>query len=179
MTKCFYTESDVTQSASQLLICSISLDGKSEKNQEKHFKRAFPDSWKAAKNLLKYGDNEEINIYDKDDNKPKLGDVIWTQTGGNKHIGYCIVRNHEEENVNKDAVKLCIISAKNKARELKLEYIGMDLFASNGPEEWADIVDIVEDGVEEIQGVVCIPTNDALVSVMDNLPGPKTFRMIK
>jgi len=171
MSKCLYTEADVTQSGAQLLICSISLDGKTSRQYEKHFKRAFPESWNVADSMLKCDvDNENTDV--------NVGDVIWTRTGGNKHIGFCVVNKEFEDEINKDAVKLCINSAKLKARELNINYVGMDLFASKSPQEWASIVGILESSLEEIQGIVCIPDNDALTAVMENLPGSNNFTVV-
>ena len=168
MSKCLYTEAEITQSGAQLIICSIALDGLTNKTEKTKFKKSFPDSWNAAKQMLNCnvdGENTEVRV----------GDVIWTRTGGNKHIGYCVVRDTESNPIDKKAIELCINSAKMKARELNTEYVGMDLFASENAQDWADIVDIVESKLEEIQGVVCVPTNDKLLSVMENLPGSNNF----
>lgn len=173
MSKCIYTESEITQSGAQLIICSIALSGLTDKTEEKKFKRSFADSWNAAKQML------DCNVDDENYEEVRVGDVIWTETGGGKHIGFCVVRENDKDGVNKEAVRLCVSSAKTKARSLKNKYVGMDLFASDTPQQWADIVDIVEDNLEEIQGVVCIPTNDALIKVMENLPGSNDFRMFE
>jgi len=172
MSKCVYTESEITQSGAQLIICSIALSGLTDKTEETKFKRSFPESWNAAKQMLNCTVDNELN-------EVRVGDVIWTRTGGGKHIGFCVVRENDKDVANKEAVRLCVSSAKTKARSLKNKYVGMDLFASDTPQQWADIVNIVEDSLEEIQGVVCIPTNDELVSVMENLPGSNDFRMIE
>ena len=170
MSKCLYTESDVTQSAGQLLICSADLNGEKTK-EEKNFARCFPNSWNVAKEMLR------CQIDDDHDTEVRLGDVIWTRTGGGKHIGFCVVK--EDGKINRSAVSLCINSAKNKARELNIEYVGMGLFGCNTAKDWADIVPIVEFSLEEIQGVVCVPTNRDLLDVLDFLPGSKKFTMIK
>ena len=175
MSKCIYTESDVTNSASQLIITDVSLDGSVRSFAQQRFKRSFPKAYEAVIQMLKISDHK------KDDKTygAKVGDVIWTTSGGNKHLGFCIVRESANKPLNTKAVKLCMKSAREKARSLKKEYVGMDLFASDTPEEWASIVGIVEDNLEEIQGVVCIPTNDALVKVLENLPGSNEFKIMK
>ena len=106
MSKCLYTEAVVTQSGAQLLINAISLD--IEKKNE--FGKAFPEAWNVMNDMLKC-DVDDPNA------RAHLGDVIWTQQGGNKHIGFCIVKEHEDSNINKKAVGLCMKSARNKARE--------------------------------------------------------------
>jgi len=167
MSKCLYTEAEVTQSGAQLLINAISFDDV----KRNKFRHAFPEAWKAMRDMV-------ICKVDDPSNKVNVGDVIWTQQGGNKHIGFCIIKEHEESDINKKAVGLCMKSARNKARELNCKYVGMDLFASKTPQDWANIVDIVENELQEIQGIVCIPTNDELVKVLENLPGSRNFRMI-
>jgi hypothetical protein len=169
MSKCLYTEADVTQSGAQLIICSTSLDGQTSSLREKHFRRAFPAAWEVADKMLSIKVDEAESA--------RLGDVIWAQPGGNRHIGFCIVKENDSDVVHKDAVALAMTSAKNKARELNIQYVGMDLFASESGKDWADIVGVVEENLEEIQGVVCIPTNRQLNAVLSNLPGSKDFIM--
>lgn len=174
MSKCLYTESDVTQSGAQLVINAISLDGETKTKLQKKFKHAFPEAWSMMDQML-----NAHKLMENDQLKSSVGDVIWADAGGNRHIGFCIVKENANDEVNKKAIELCIKSAKSKARQLNIEYVGMGLFASESPKEWANIVDIVEKNLEEIQGVVCIPTNDDIVEVLSSLPGPRDFKMIK
>lgn len=171
MSKCLYTEAVITQSGAQLIVNAINLDGKPFSENDKEFKRAFPEAWNALDQMLKPQVDDPAT-------KVNVGDVIWIMTGGNKHIGFCIVKEHSDDTINKKAVGLCIKSAKNKARELNCEYVGMNLFASDTPNDWASIVGIIEHELEEIQGVVCIPTNDELIKVLETLPGSRNFKMI-
>ena len=175
MSKCIYTESDVTDSAAQLILTDVSLDGSVRSFAQQRFKKAFPKAYEALIQMLTLSNSNK-------DNKNygvKVGDVIWTTAGGNKHLGFCVVRESANRPLNTKAVKLCMKSAREKARSLKNEYVGMDLFASDTPEEWSSIVGIIEDNLEEIQGVVCVPTNRDLLDVLDFLPGSKKFTMIK
>jgi hypothetical protein len=173
MSKCLYTEADVTQSGAQLLINAISLDGKILSDKTKKFQHAFPEAWKAMRQMLT--NTMDLQDVETDVN---VGDVLWLTQGGNKYIGFCIVKKTSEHDINKEAIKATIRSTRNKAKELGIKYVGMDLFASETPQDWAEIVDDVEEALGEIQGVVCIPTNEELVNVMENLPGSKNFKMI-
>ncbi len=102
---------------------------------------------------------------------PKLGDVVWTQTSGNKYIGFCIVKRNKNAPINKKALRLCLYSAANKAKTLNNKYLGMDLFCCKDGKEWSNIVKIIENCLEDIQNIVCIPTNEKLVDVLEQLPG--------
>jgi len=42
MSKCLYTEAEITQSGAQLIICSIALDGLTNKTEKTKFKKSFP-----------------------------------------------------------------------------------------------------------------------------------------
>jgi len=171
MKKCLYTESDITQTGAQLILCSVSLDGSIGNVAEQKFKRAFPDAYSSLLSMLRADVDEKF--------KANLGDVVWVTTSGNRHIGFGIVRKTCREPINTKALKLVINSTRNKAIALKKEYVGMDLFACDTPHEWAAIVGIIEAELKDIQAVVCIPTNDALVKVLEALPGEKNFRAIK
>ena len=171
MNKAIYTESDITQTGAQLILCSVSLDGTIANIAEQKFKRAFPDAYATMLSML--------NAPVEDKLKARLGDVIWVTTSGNRHIGFGIVKKSCTEAINTKALKLIMKSAREKAKALQKEYVGMDLFASDTPQEWAAIVGIIETELKEIQAVVCIPTNDALMKVLEALPGEKTFRAIQ
>ena len=172
MKKCLYTEADITQTGSQIILHGISLDGIPRGRQDRHFKHAFPDAWNVVQSML----NSDIEDEDTDVN---VGDVIWANQGGNRHIGFCIVRESSDSEINKIAVSLCMRSAAKKAKELNLEYVGMGLFGSDTSKEWANIVEEIEENLGNIQSVVCIPTNDELTDVLENLPGSHNFTMIK
>ena len=111
--------------------------------------------------------------------KARVGDVIWVSPGGNRTIGFAIVRESSSSPINTKALKAVMKSAHNKAKELQIEYVGMGLFACDTPQEWGNIVNIVEKELGDIQGVVCIPTNDALLKVLDSLPGSKDFMAVR
>ena len=107
--------------------------------------------------------------------KPQIGDVIWVNPGGNRHLGFAIVKETEKDVINIKALRLVMKSVHNKAKALNLEYVGMGLFACDTPYEWSNIVDIIEENLKDTQAVVCIPTNDALKKVLESLPGSNDF----
>lgn len=165
--KAYYTENDITNTASQLMICSINLDGSVVNIQDQRFKRAFPEAYNAMISMLKAPVDEKL--------KPRLGDVIWVKIGGNRTLGFAIVKESSNSSINMKAIRVAMKSAHNKAKELELEYVGMGLFASDTPSEWASVVDVIEESLKDTQAVVCIPTTDALIKVLDALPGSKDF----
>ena len=165
--KSYYTENDITNTASQLMMCSVCLDGSISNIQDQRFKNAFPDAYTTMLSMVKADVEEKY--------KARLGDVIWVRPGGNKTIGFAIVRETSTSPINTKAIRAVMKSAHNKAKELKIKYVGMGLFACDTPNEWASIVDIIEESLKDTQAVVCIPTNDALLKVLDSLPGTKNF----
>ena len=177
MSKCLYTESEVTQSGAQVLITAMTLNGETDKHSKK-FQHAFPGAWEVM-GQMRLGDHAEHTDENSENLTVNLGDVIWSHQGGNRQIGFCFVKESEKGDINKKAVALCIKSAVNKAKSLGIGYVGMDLMGCKDGKEWADIVDIVENSLGECKGFVCIPTNEELVDVLENLPGPNSFQIFK
>ena len=165
--KSYYTENDITNTAAQLMVCSITLDGSITNIQDQRFKRAFPDAYNTMLSMLKAPVDAKL--------KPKLGDVIWVRQGGNRTLGFAIVKESSDSPINMKAVRAVMKSTHNKAKELNINYVGMGLFACDTAQEWASIVDVLEESLKDTQSVVCIPTNDALLKVLDALPGSKNF----
>jgi hypothetical protein len=169
--KIYYTENDITNTAAQLMMCSVCLDGSISNIQDQRFKRAFPDAYYAMLSMIKSNVEEKL--------RPHIGDVIWVNPGGNRTIGFSIVRESSSSSINIKALRAVIKSAHNKAKEMGIQYVGMGLFACDTPQEWGSIVTIIEKELGDVQGVVCIPTNDALLKVLDSLPGSKDFVAVR
>lgn len=165
--KCIYTEAEVTMSGAQLLACAINEDGQPIGKSERKFIKIFPEAYGVVKKMM---------MSDAAD-PPRLGDVIWATQGGNKHIGFCIVRKGgDEEKLHSLAVKACMKSIGNKAKELNHKYVGMDLFGSDNSSEWNDVVEDIEETLTDTQPVICIDTNEKLVDVLSHLPGGSNFK---
>ncbi len=150
--KCIYMDSDVTKASAALLICSISLDNLYSTPHERHFRHCFPEAHKTVTQML-----TESVIVTKD-MLPVLGDVIWVTGPGGKTLGFCIVREKRDDDINKDAVRTVMECVNRKAVELEEQGVGMDLFGCGGGMSWARIVDIIEESLPNVQAVVCIPS---------------------
>lgn len=173
--KCLYTEAILSQTGSQLLIYPVAktrlnIDAESE------IKRVWPDAWMSFNDLMEMSRDPELEMPEKE--LPRVGDVVWVQTGGNKTIGFCIVREDYDSEINTKALKPVFKSVANKAKSLEIEYYGMDLFSCKDGREWANIVGEVEKNSMGVQAVVCIPTNELLEDVMTELEGNQ-FKVIK
>lgn len=160
--KCFYTENEITETGSQIIVCDISDDGVATTPQQLAFKKAFPDAFQTFTHFF---NSEKFDIV------PRLGDVVWVHTSGNKHIGFCVIRKGGVLMIN--ALTAALKSIKNKADSLNLEYVGMGKFGFEKGIEWSNIVDHIENSLDNIQPIICIPTNEELIDVIDNLPGSK------
>ena len=176
--KIIYTEADVTSSGAQLLICPASLDNLYSTTHERRFRRAFPEAAKVVGQML-----TESNIVTKD-MLPHISDVIWVETPGNKHLGFCLIRETRDDDINMNALKVALKSVNQKAIDLEQPVIGMDLFACETPKDWIEIVDVVEKSLPSVQAFVCmwsdIPgeANKLLNEVIDSLPGPKVHKVL-
>lgn len=164
--KCIYTEAELTITGAQILACAIDENGIPVSDNEIKVAKFFPDAYKAVEQIF----NSNM------DSPPSLGDVIWSTQGGNKHIGFCVVKRGNE--ISEKAVAACMKSCNSKASELQHKYIGMDLFGSNNSKDWNLVVDSIEENLPSTQAIVCIHTNDKLVEVMSNLKGGSKFKVI-
>ena len=163
--KCLYTEAELTMTGAQIIACAIDENGIPVSDNEKKIARNFPQAYGVVEQMF----NSNM------DEPPRLGDVIWSTQGGNKHIGFCVVKR--DNDVSEQAVGSCMKSCQRKAKELQHEYIGMDLFGSNNSDDWNHIVDTIEDNLVA-QAVVCIDTNEKLNEVLSNLKGGSKFKVI-
>ena len=172
---CLYTEAELSQSGSQLVVFGMTLDRTTITEYEKNIKRVWPDAWTSYNDLMELARNEETNLPPEE--LPRVGDVVWIKTGGSKVIGFCIVKTAPDSEINKKAVVAVTKSICNKARELGISYYGMDMLSCNNGREWAAIVEDIEKNSEGVQAVVCVPTNELLEDVLSKLPG-KEFKMV-
>ena len=172
MMKCIYTESDVTKSACQLLISPLSLDALYATTMERGFQRCFPEAMKVARQML------TKSTVVTEDMLPHMSDVIWVDTPGGRTTGFCIVRETRGDDINKTALRAGMKSVNRKATELEQPVIGLDLFGCETAMDWAEIVDIIEEELNEVQVVICIPTNKLLNEVIDILPGDEEIKVL-
>ena len=173
--KCLYTEALLSQSGSQLVIYPVAKH-RLDVTAEKEIKRVWPDAWMSFNDLMEMARSADLEMPEEE--QPQVGDVVWVETGGNKTLGFCIVREDYNSEINTKALKPVFNSVAKKAKQLGIEYYGMDLFSCRDGREWADIVDEVEQNSMEVQAIVCIPTNELLEDVMTELEGNE-FRAIK
>jgi hypothetical protein len=115
---------------------------------------------------------------------PRLGDVVWTQTSGNKWIAHCIVFDSNNE-MRYDALELCMKSIKKKAVELGQDQMGIPLrwFPDKLMKmNWIRTYETIEDALsdeadEDVVGkfqIFAYDTDSEYVrDVVENLPGKK------
>ena len=168
MTKCVYLESDVTKASAPVLASAISLYMNWQGMEQKKFAHTFSGPYKSIMLML---DPNFTSSKMKDEDAPKLGDVIWLRAGGGQMVGFGIVKEKAEDPIHKEAVEIVFKNYNRKLKEMKLPLIGIDLYGCETGKEWVDIVDTIEDQLTDCQAVVCIPTNKLLVEVLDELPG--------
>lgn len=117
--KILYAEGNFLEKGHQILAYPASVGNDMLMDIEKDVIRAVPEVKQSIQNMFSVNPNYEVI-------PPKLGDVVWTQTSGNKWYAHCIVYD-ENANFNYDAFELCMKSLKKKAVELGHEQIGMPL----------------------------------------------------
>lgn len=117
--KILYGEGDFLESRHQLIAYPASVGGDATQPIETEVMRRQPDVRQSVFNM--FAANEHYDVV-----PPRLGDVIWTQTSGNKWIAHCIVFD-ERGDMNWEALELCMKSIKKKAIEIDQEQIGLPL----------------------------------------------------
>lgn len=169
MTKCLYTESDVTKTGGTIVVTGISMDMNWQGLEQKKFAHTFGGAYKSIQMMVdpKFSPGEDF----KEESRPALGDVIWLRTGGNQMIGFGIVKKRGEDPIHTEALKTVFKNYNAKAKEMKTPLIGMDVYGSDSGEDWASIHEIIEEELTDCQAVVCVPTNELLLDVLDHLPG--------
>ena len=117
--KILYGEGDFLESRHQIIAYPASVGGENTKPIETEVARRHPDVRQSVFNM--FATNEHYTVV-----PPRLGDVIWTQTSGNKWIAHMIVYD-ERGLMRYDALSLCMKSLKKKAIELGQDQIGIPL----------------------------------------------------
>lgn len=176
MAECLYTESLIESSGAQLIVYAAERNREELSSHETNIKRVQPDAWTAFNDLMETARAKETDLSPEE--LPRVGDVIWVQTGGNKTIGFCLVRESLNTAINKKAIKPIFKSIANKAKELGINYCGMDTFSCTSGKEWSEISEEIEEYSADVTPIVCVPTNELLEDVLTSLPG-KQFKMIK
>lgn len=164
--KILYTDTHFLDSGHQIKAYPATVGPDAKTNTEKDVENRIPDI-KNSINQLYVPPPVEVD-------PPMLGDVIWTQTSGNVWYATCIVYD-EQDNLNWEAVKLCMKSLAKKCEELGQLEVGMTLFACEEKEDmmrWEDMQDVIEHYLEQYaQVVVYIPDVYYLSDVVSSFPG--------
>ncbi|MGI9568523.1 MAG: hypothetical protein ACR2PH_02005, partial [Desulfobulbia bacterium] len=148
----------------------ISLDLQWIGSEQKKMAQAFSAAYASIRMMC---DTNNANKELKDTPKPALGDVIWLRTGGGKMVGFALAKERHGDPINTKALKTILQCANRKAKEMKMPFVGFETFGCETGTEWASIVGIIEDELTDCMAVCCVPTNERLLDVIDNLPGSK------
>lgn len=179
MTKCMYLESDVTKSGAPIIVTCLSRDMKWEGLEQKKFAHTFSASYRSIIMMMDEAFNPGKDGDMTPDNRPKLGDVIWLRTGGGRVVGFGIVKERHDDPIHTKALKAVFKNYNKKAKDMKIPMIGMDVYGCESGKDWASVVGIIEDKLTDCQAVVCVPTNEKLIDVLDELPGETKSMLLK
>lgn len=117
--KILYGEGDFLGSGHQIMAYPATVAASSSLEVEANVMHTQPDVRESMHNM--FSKNKHFDVP-----SPELGDVIWTQTSGNKWIASMLVFD-QDGHMHWDALEACLKSVKNKAIELDQEQISMPL----------------------------------------------------
>lgn len=175
--KILYGEGDFLESRHQLIGYPASVGGEWKLPLEQMVSKRHPDVKQSVFNMFAENPNFEVV-------PPRLGDVIWTQTSGNKWIAHMIVFD-ETGHMREDALALCMKSIRTKAAELGQDQIGVPLRWYPDREmktKWVRTYEAIEDVMsdesdEEVLGKFQVfaydPDSEFVRDVFESLPGGK------
>tara|TARA_R110000772_G_scaffold107704_2_gene210298 strand:- start:1211 stop:1765 length:555 start_codon:yes stop_codon:yes gene_type:complete len=179
MSKCYYLEYDIKDSSAPIIVTSINTANKDLIKEHSYFKKFFPEHSASVKAMISRvmpdGASEELVT-----NNAELGDVIWAQSAENsdKYIGYCITHD-EDGDYSESAFKACMKSVSAKAHELGVQFVGMTKTGCNDNDEWFSKVDIIEEALGDVRPVVCIQTNEELLTILNRLDNLSTIKAVQ
>lgn len=175
--KILYGEGDFLVSRHQLIAYPATVGSERVKKLEKEVNKQHPDVRASVEKM--FAENEHFEVV-----PPRLGDVIWTQTSGNKWIAHMIVFN-EMGHLREDALEVCMRSIRKKAAELGQDQIGIPLrwFKERDmATKWVRVYEVIEDVMsdakdEEVLGAFQVfaydPDSEFVRDVFESLPGGK------
>lgn len=176
--KILYGEGDFLSTRHQILAYPATAAVESDLDVEASVMRSQPDVRQSMFNMFAKNEGHFEVI------PPKLGDVIWTQTSGNKWIASMLIFD-ERGDVSWDALELCIKSVKKKAIALDQDQIGIPLrwFPEHDMKMyWLRAYDIIENVMSdekdgEVHGKFQIfaydPDSKFVRELFESLPGEK------
>jgi len=175
--KILYGEGDFLESRHQIIAYPASTGGDARLGIETEVMKRHPDVRQSVFNMFAETDQYEVI-------PPRLGDVIWTHTSGNKWIAHMIIFD-DNNYVNYDALVLCMKSIKKKAIELGQDQMGIPLrwypdnvMMMNWIRTYETIEDTLsEEGEDAVVGNFQIfaydPDSKYVRRVVESLPGTK------
>lgn len=175
--KILYGEGNFLEQGHQISAYPASVGGEAILPIEKYVSEHNPDVKQCVFNMFAENVNFEVI-------PPQLGDVIWTQTSGNKWFAHCIIFDSNEY-INYDALELCMKSIKSKAIELEHDQICMPLRWFKPNEQtmnWIRTYEVIENVLSEeddvdVHGKYQVfaydPDSKFVRDLMESLPGAK------
>lgn len=172
--KILYAEGNYLDAGHQILAFPAKIGDKLDMPIEQAIAHTVPEVKQSIENM--YSENPQYEVV-----PPQLGDVVWTQTSGNKWYAHCIVYD-DAEKFSFAAFELCMKSIKKKAIEIEHDQIGMPLrwVAKDALfNYWSEIYKIIEkelgDSDEDVvhdkcQAFVYDNDNELLFDILALLP---------
>lgn len=168
--KILYTLGNYIYSGHQVICYAINNKNECVEDFQKEAEKCFAASMQ-PKNLMF---QDHTNLEGMNAEPPMVGDVIWTHTSGNQYIAAGIWQESPTAPINFDALRFIMRSVKRKAEELEQLVVSMPLLTRNHDLDlWNFIYPIIEKEFEgtDIQVIVHIPTEEELLSLLDNMGG--------
>jgi len=163
--KLLYTLGNFVHSGQQILFYTINAQNENTEPYQKLAESTFAASF-APKNGL-FNPPEEVGEVQL----PEVGDVIWTHTSGNQYIATGIWREKPDGPIDFNALRLICKSVSRKATELSQRYISMPLITED-LSLWNFVYPIIEESLDDhVQGIVHIPTEEQLLTVLESIGG--------
>ena len=163
--KLLYTLGNFTQSGQQLLFYTINKENKNTESYQILAENTFAPSFGPKNGLFNPPEGTD------DVEPPNISDVIWTHTSGNQYIASGIWRETPDGPIDFNALRLICKSVANKAKELSQRYVSLPLITED-LSLWNFTYPIIEEAFgDHLQGVVHIPEEQTLISVLESIGG--------
>jgi len=168
--KILYTLGNYIYSGNQVLCYMINNRNEVSEDFQKDTEKCFATSM-VPKNQI-FTDLSKLEGMNAE--PPIVGDVIWIHTSGNQHIAAGIWQDTPTSPIDFDAIRLIMRSVIRRASELEQLVVSMPLLTRDHDLGlWNFIYPIIErefSGVD-IQVIVHVPTEEELISLLDNIGG--------
>jgi len=138
------------------------------------FQRKTEECFAASMHPMKAMFGDMTHLEGMNAEPPIVGDVIWTHTSGNQYIASGIWQDSPTGPINFDAIRYIMRSVISKAKELDQLVVSIPLLTrEHDLDLWNFIYPIIEEEFKgvDIQVIVHVPTEEELISLLENMGG--------